>query len=153
MNLITYKAARLSLGLILRQIQPKMVFKGGKKLNWSICSTQALALAQQGRSQHYFHLASVRACMRTSVCTYVCHTFQLGPHATWRAEIWHRYQLQGVDENAIKLFCDSCHQLSTAVENENQPRELKFGSSMNISMNINILVKFLSYQLASAVNS
>ena len=45
------------------------------------------------------------------------------------------------------LFRNRCHQLSTADENENQPRELKFGTSVNFSVYINIPVKFLSYQL------
>ena len=47
----------------------------------------------------------------------------------------------------------SCQKLLTADENENQPRELKFATSINFSVNIKIPVKFYSYQLSSAVNS
>ena len=38
-------------------------------------------------------------------------------------------------------------------ENENQARELKFGTSINFSVYIQISVKYFSYQLSSAVNS
>ena len=41
----------------------------------------------------------------------------------------------------------------TADKNENQPRELKFGTSMNFNVYINIQVNFLSYKLSSDVNS
>ena len=61
------------------------------------------------------------------------------------------------------FFHISCHQLSTAVnswwqlitvdENENQLRELKFGTSINIRLYIKIPVELFSYQLSSAVNS
>ena len=57
----------------------------------------------------------------------------------------------------------SCHQLSTAVnswwqlikvdEIENQPRELKFGMHITLSVYTKIPLEFCSYQLASAVNS
>ena len=63
----------------------------------------------------------------------------------------------------VNFFYISCHQLSTAVnswwqlltadENENQARELKFGTSINFSVYIKIPVEFFSYQLSLAVNS
>ena len=48
---------------------------------------------------------------------------------------------------------NSWWQLIKVDENENEPRELKFGTDINFSMYIKIPVKFLSYQLSSAVNS
>ena len=44
-------------------------------------------------------------------------------------------------------------QLLTVGENENHPRELKFGISINFSVYIKIPAKFFSCQLSSAVNS
>ena len=41
----------------------------------------------------------------------------------------------------------------TADENENQPRELKFGEDITNRVYMKIPVKFYSYQLLSAVNS
>ena len=41
----------------------------------------------------------------------------------------------------------------TADENENQARELRFGTSINFIVYIKIPIGFFSYQLSSAVNS
>ena len=64
---------------------------------------------------------------------------------------------------SVIFFHISCHQLSTALkswwrlikvdENQNQPRELKFGISIHFSVYIKIPVDFFSYQLSLAVNS
>ena len=53
----------------------------------------------------------------------------------------------------FNFFRYSCHQLSTADKKENQPRELKFSTSINFSAYIKISVQFFSYQRSSAVNS
>ena len=47
----------------------------------------------------------------------------------------------------------SCQQLITVDENENLPRNLKFGISINFSVYRQIPVELFSYQLSSAVNS
>ena len=63
----------------------------------------------------------------------------------------------------LNFFLISPHQLSAAVnswyqllindENENQPRELKFGICINVSVHIKIHVNFFSYLLSSSFNS
>ena len=78
-------------------------------------------------------------------------------------ESWNLAQvsyLKGRWKSHSIFLCDSCHQLSKAVnscwqliKNENQPRELKFGTPINFRVYMKILVKFFSYQPSSAVSS
>ena len=62
--------------------------------------------------------------------------------------------------NLFNFFCDSCHQLLTAGTNENQPRELKFGTGISymgqkkVTLNLFFVKAVISCQkLSTAVDS
>ena len=90
---------------------------------------------------NFFFITAVISCQQLSTTVNSCQQLSTSVDSWWkwkstyRAKIWHIYNFEGVNKNCIYFFswqlssaANSCWQLMAADDNENQPRDLKFGS-------------------------